>query len=191
MTRHCRKLGTATRVFTRQLVMQIFKTSERHILRCPLSPSRVRRNLGHVLTSGPDMKLIGGPVSLSTTRKSCVVALSVGVIVGAVSGLAQTPAVAPSLQNQPAPLSQSVAPDSSSAGSAVSSGPTVTPTLGVGSIPSSSLGKSFGTAGRGLPGMPGGPPVNSALGAQDPTGKYMSPPVIPPLLCDPAVDLPC
>lgn len=125
------------------------------------------------------------------TRKSCTIVLSVGVMAGAVPGLAQVPPAAPSIQNQPAPLSQSVAPDSSSAGSSLSSGPTVTPTLGVGSIPSSSLGKSFGTAGRGLPGMPGGPPVNSALGAQDPAGKYMRPSVIPPLLCDPAVDFPC
>ena len=128
---------------------------------------------------------------LTITRKSCVVALSAGVMVGVVSGLAQTPPVAPSIQNQPAPLSQSVAPDSSGAASAPSSGLTVTPILGVGSIPSSSLGKSFGTAGRGLRGMPGGSPVNSALGAQDPADKYMRPPVIPPVLCDPAIDLPC
>jgi hypothetical protein len=130
-------------------------------------------------------------VHRSITRKSCIVALSVGVMAGAVPGLAQTPPAIPSIQNQPAPLSQSVPSDSSSAGSSLPSGPTVTPTLGVGSIPSSSLGKSFGTAGRGLPGMPGGPPVNSALGAQDPAGKYMRPPVILPLLCDPAVDFPC
>jgi hypothetical protein len=56
---------------------------------------------------------------------------------------------------------------------------------------SSSIGKSFGTAGRGLPGMPGGPPVNGVIGSQDPSGKYMRPPVIPPILCDPAIDLPC
>ena len=39
--------------------------------------------------------------------------------------------------------------------------------------------------------MPSGPPINGALGAQDPSGKYMRPPLIPPLLCDPAVDIPC
>jgi len=130
-------------------------------------------------------------VRLSITRKSCIVVLLVGVMLGTVSGLAQTPPVAPSIQNQPTALPQSIAPDSSGAGSSLSSGPTVMPTVGVGSIPSSSLGKSFGTAGRGLPGMTGGPPVNSAPGAQDPAGKYMRPPVIPPVLCDPAVDLPC
>lgn len=128
---------------------------------------------------------------LSISLRSSVVAFSVGVMVGTVSGYAQTPSSAPSIQNQPAPLSQSGAPDLSSAGSSLSSGSTISPTVGSGSIPSSSLGKSFGTAGRGLPGMPGGPPVNSAIGAQDPAGKYMRPPIIPPVLCDPAVDFPC
>jgi hypothetical protein len=49
----------------------------------------------------------------------------------------------------------------------------------------------FGGAGRGLPGMPGGPPVNSPLGARDPTLDYMRPPSIGPLFCDPALNLPC
>jgi hypothetical protein len=39
--------------------------------------------------------------------------------------------------------------------------------------------------------MPGGLPVNSAPGAQDHAGKYMRPPLIPPVLCDPPIDLPC
>jgi len=56
---------------------------------------------------------------------------------------------------------------------------------------SSGPGKSFGTAGRGLPGMAGGGPVNSGLGAQDPSATYMRPPTLPPILCDPAVDWPC
>jgi hypothetical protein len=49
----------------------------------------------------------------------------------------------------------------------------------------------FVGAGLGLPGMPGGPALNSALGARDPTGQYMTPPKLGPLLCDPAVDLAC
>ncbi len=56
---------------------------------------------------------------------------------------------------------------------------------------SSSVGKFFGSAGRGLPGMPGGPAVNSTLGSQDPSGQYMRPQTLPPVLCDPAVDMPC
>jgi hypothetical protein len=49
----------------------------------------------------------------------------------------------------------------------------------------------FISAGRRLPGMPGGPPLNSPMGAQDPTADYMTPPVVGPLFCDPAVNLPC
>ncbi|MEO7859646.1 MAG: hypothetical protein ABIU05_04250, partial [Nitrospirales bacterium] len=45
---------------------------------------------------------------------------------------------------------------------------------------------AFPSAGLGLPGMPGGPPLNSSPGAQDPTGRYMRPPVIGPLSCDPS-----
>jgi hypothetical protein len=50
---------------------------------------------------------------------------------------------------------------------------------------------SFGNAGRGLPGMPGGPPLKGPMGAQDPTADYMRPPVVGPLFCDPAVNISC
>ena len=59
------------------------------------------------------------------------------------------------------------------------------------SVMSSSTGRRFGSVGRGLPGMPGGPPVNGPMGSQDPSRKYMSPLKLPPLLCDPAVNIPC
>jgi hypothetical protein len=49
----------------------------------------------------------------------------------------------------------------------------------------------FTGAGRGLPGMPGGPALNSPLGARDPAAQYMRPPTVGPLLCDPAVDVLC
>ena len=49
----------------------------------------------------------------------------------------------------------------------------------------------FGGAGRGLPGMPGGPPLNGTLGARDPNSQYMRPPAVGPLFCDPAINLPC
>ena len=49
----------------------------------------------------------------------------------------------------------------------------------------------FVGAGRGLPGMPGGPALNGALGARDPTAQYMIPPTVGPLFCDPAVDIAC
>ncbi len=47
------------------------------------------------------------------------------------------------------------------------------------------------SAGHGLPGMPGGPPLNSSMGAQDPTARYMRPPVIGPLFCDPGMNIEC
>jgi hypothetical protein len=73
--------------------------------------------------------------------------------------------------------------------SATGAQPTAAPT--VGTTGSSSDRKSFGTVGQGLPGLPGGPPLASPNGAQDPFSKYMRPPVIGPLFCDPALDIPC
>ncbi|GAB1724214.1 MAG: hypothetical protein GDA65_11050 [Nitrospira sp. CR1.1] len=55
----------------------------------------------------------------------------------------------------------------------------------------SSRGKSFGTIGQGLPGMTGGPALNGPTGSQDPAARYMRPTVIPPLFCDPAINIPC
>ena len=124
----------------------------------------------------------------------CGLTLSVLFVVGALAipcG-AQTPPPAPTpppVQNQAVQPLQ-VTPSAGVSGQATV-GPTSVPTPGVGSTTSSSLGKSFGSAGQGLPGMPGGPPIKGALGSQDPSSQYMSPPVIPPLLCDPAVNIPC
>lgn len=66
--------------------------------------------------------------------------------------------------------------------------PTVTSTQGVASIRSSSRPGSLKSAGQGLPGMPGGPPIKGSLGYQDPASTYMRPPTIGPLLCDPLLE---
>ena len=60
-------------------------------------------------------------------------------------------------------------------------------------VPSTAPGRTpvFLGAGRGLPGMPGGPPLNSPSGARDPAAQYMSPPTVGPVICDPAVDIAC
>ncbi|MBA5866353.1 MAG: hypothetical protein GDA67_06595 [Nitrospira sp. CR1.3] len=91
------------------------------------------------------------------------------------------------------PLSQQATTQTDAANAAApAAGVTSSPVApGVGTAISSSVGKSFGTAGQGLPGLPGGPPLNGIPGGQDPSGQYMRPPSIPPLLCDPAVDIPC
>ncbi len=62
---------------------------------------------------------------------------------------------------------------------------------GVGTIPSSTKPGSSGSAGRGLPGMPGGPPIKGALGSQDPSSGYMRPQTIGALVCDPMIDGVC
>jgi len=46
-------------------------------------------------------------------------------------------------------------------------------------------------AGRGVPGMAGGPPLKAPMGAQDPSASYMRPPVIGPLFCDPSINIIC
>jgi hypothetical protein len=109
---------------------------------------------------------------------------------------AQTPPPVPTLPpvqnlpNQPSqagtlPTANAVVPGQANAG------PTSVPVPGVGTTTSSAAGKTFGSAGQGLPGMRGGPPINGPLGAQDPSSQYSRPPMIPSLLCDPAVNIPC
>jgi hypothetical protein len=66
--------------------------------------------------------------------------------------------------------------------------PSLTAIQGVASIASSSRPGSLRTAGRGLPGMAGGPPIRGPLGYQDPASRYMQPLTLGPLLCDPLVD---
>ena len=102
---------------------------------------------------------------------------------------AQTPPPAPPVQNQ-AGQPPETGPSAGVSGQA-NARPTSVPTPGVGSSMSSGVGKRFGSAGQGLPGMPGGPPIKGSMGFQDPSSQYMRPPVIPPLLCDPAVNIPC
>jgi hypothetical protein len=112
---------------------------------------------------------------------------------------AQTPPSpsSPSFTPSPPPVqNQAVQPSQATPSAGVSgqanAGPTSVPTPGiVGTTTSSSAGKAFGSAGQGLPGMPGGPPIKGSMGSQDPSSQYMRPPVIPPVLCDPAVNVPC
>jgi hypothetical protein len=120
------------------------------------------------------------------------------LLAGMLGGLFTIPAIAqipppptpPSSQNQPQPNPQPAAQQVGPTG-----GLTTVPAQPTSALPSmtgsSSIGKSFGTAGRGLPGMPGGPALNGAMGAQDPSSTFMRPPTIGPLFCDPALNIPC
>lgn len=130
----------------------------------------------------------------SITPALFVVGLFGGVGVIAFPCVAQTPPLTPPALNQATqpPQAGSVsATPSVGVSSPANAGATSVPAPVVGSTTSSSAGKSFGSAGQGLPGMPGGPPVNGPIGAQDPSSQYMRPQVIPPLYCDPAVNIPC
>lgn len=116
------------------------------------------------------------------------------LLAGILAGLFTAPCAAqvppPSPQNQPPqnpqPGIQEVVP---TGGATTTSTPPSSPLPATSQ--SSALGKSFGSAGRGLPGMPGGPPLTGRMGAQDPSSSYMRPSTIGPLFCDPAVNIPC
>lgn len=102
--------------------------------------------------------------------------------------------------NQPQNQSSPILTPANQASSAPTSGvpanvltPSTTNQLAPNTGPTTSFGrpKVFGSAGQGLPGMRGGPPINGPVGAQDPTADYMRPPVVGPLFCDPAINIAC
>lgn len=99
--------------------------------------------------------------------------------------LAQTSPVLPGITNQ-TPQSQQAGPQPplpTTPGSGVPLAPSVTATAPTRIAP--------GTVGRGLPGMPGGPPISATPGARDPAPTYMRPPVIGPVECDLVLDPTC
>lgn len=113
-----------------------------------------------------------------------------GILVGlfTIPCAAQIPP--PSPQNQPQPNPQPAVQEVAPVGGSTTT-PAQTPLVLPGATQSSTVGKTFGSVGRGLPGMPGGPPLNGRMGAQDPSPSYMSPPTVGPLLCDPELNIPC
>jgi len=163
----------------------------------PLAPSTYCSRTPRGLTA-PRACLATRLRDFATNRhESCGLALSALLVVGVLTVPcgAQAPSspsftpTPPPVQNQATQPPQ-VTPSAGGSGQAIV-GPTSVLVPGVGSTTSSSAGKRFGSAGQGLPGMPGGPPIKGSMGSQDPASRYMRPPVIPPLLCDPAVNIPC
>lgn len=134
-------------------------------------------------------------------KKRRAVLLAIALVVGALGGLsamaipcaAQTPSDPP---NQAAQTQQALNPAVGqqpplvpSTGTTPGSTPGVALTPGINQTPSS--GSLSPSVGRGLPGMPGGPPLTAPLGAVDPAARYMSPLVIGPLACDLLLDPAC
>jgi hypothetical protein len=127
-----------------------------------------------------------------------VVSLLLSPAVYPLAGGAQT-SVTPST----APPSQNLAPQNLQGGQPVPSPgfsvpanvTTTQTTLGLnpaaGGASSSTTTSARVTVGRGLPGMPGGPPLGGEGGATDSSTDYMNPPVVGPLFCDPAMNIPC
>ena len=157
----------------------------------PLEPSPYCMSTHRVLTA-PRAGLATRLSDFATNRHElCGLAVSALFIVGGLVNPcgAQTPSPEPPVQNQAVQSPQAV--PSAGVSDQANVGPTSVPNLGVDSSTSSSAGKRFRSAGQGLPGMPGGPAIKGSMGSQDPSSRYMRPPVIPPLSCDPAVNIPC
>ena len=100
-----------------------------------------------------------------------------------------TPSNAPPSQNL-SPQNLQGGPATPSPGFSVPANVTTGQTT-LGLNPASTTTSPRVTVGQGLPGMPGGPPLGGGGGATDPSTDYMTPQVIGPLFCDPAMNIPC
>lgn len=92
------------------------------------------------------------------------------------------------------------APSSAAQGAGIQNASPQLPGTTQSSTPTPGLGQRAGernvfasapVVGRGLPGMPGGPPVNSPMGARDPSNAFMAPRALGLLVCDLAVNPDC
>jgi len=121
-----------------------------------------------------------------------VVGGSAGLAGGLSAARAQTGLITPQSGSSPAaisPIQPSSAPTSGLPANILT--PSTTSQLAPSAGASPSIPPPFTSAGRGLPGMQGGPPLNAPMGAQDPSRNYMQPPTVGPLFCDPALNIQC
>ncbi len=157
----------------------------------PLEPSPYCMSTHRVLTA-PRAGLATRLSDFATNRHElCGLAVAALFIFGALANPcgAQTPSSVAPVQNQTVQSPQ--AEPSAGVSGQANVGPTSEMSTGIGSTKSTTAGKRFRSVGQGLPGMLGGPPLKGSMGSQDPSSRYMRPLVIPPLLCDPAVNSPC
>lgn len=115
--------------------------------------------------------------------------VSVAIVPPCIAQVSPTPANPqnPSTQS----LQAGVETSSLIAPSSTGNTPSVSTVQGVASVSSSSRPGSLRSAGQGLPGMPGGPPLKGWPGYQDPSSAYMRPTTIGALVCDPLLDGAC
>ncbi len=123
---------------------------------------------------------------ISTFLITCLIGYVIALPCQAQTGTTPANPQSPSSQSLQASVDSSAA---TTAPVTATAPQTVTP--GINTISSSSRPGSLRSAGQGLPGMPGGPPVKGPLGSQDPSPTYMRPQTIGPLFCDPLVDGVC
>jgi hypothetical protein len=122
--------------------------------------------------------------------------LFVSLFDGWSSGLAQTtPATLPAQSPQNPAVISPITPSAPRSGiatglSAMIITPTTTNRLAPNPEPRRG-GSDLSSARRGMPGMSGGFPLNSPLGARDPAPGFMRPRTIGPLFCDPIDDISC
>lgn len=95
------------------------------------------------------------------------------------------PVTAPSLPSVPTPLLPGMMIPGPIAGQAAG----LVPPPGL--LPEATSGRAWSSVGRGLPGMPGGPPLTDRMGAEDPAVRFMRPAVIGALACDLNLDPEC
>src|SRR5262245_15977717 len=134
------------------------------------------------------------PMHLAYTATAVLVLLSVALVRS--PGFAQTPPVQPQTPTATvqspvtiSPLQSASTPIRGVPANILT--PSTTNQLEPNAAPQARGGPTFGSAGRGLPGMTGGPPLNRPMGAQDPSPGYLTPPSVGPLFCDPDVNVPC
>ncbi|MGA6829400.1 hypothetical protein ACO9S2_17555 [Nitrospira sp. NS4] len=131
----------------------------------------------------------GGPHNSTLSRMGLALWLSVVFVPPGLSQTIPTPANPqnPSTQSLQAGVDISLLAVTPT----VATTPSVSTVQGVATVPSSSRSGSLRSAGQGLPGMPGGPPLKGSLGYQDPSSSYMRPSTIGSLVCDPLFDGVC
>jgi hypothetical protein len=130
-------------------------------------------------------------------KRLLAITIAVGMLGGlsavAVPCMAQTLTAPANPLNPAGPQNPGIPPSVSNIGGSATASPGTTSGITQAPTAGSIAPGPTTSAGRGLPGMPGGPPLNAPMGAgaRDPVSTYMRPIVIGPLECDLSLDPAC